>query len=177
MSIFTSAREKRYWILAALVMVTIFSTLFSGNPLLELFRSQNIQAVMFLVVMFFVGVTILLHGILTNTGKYDWVIIIGLFAVYLMLFLRLGLAERSHVLEFSVLAIFVHSAMNERLPNRFLKSAFISFCITFAIGLIDEVSQLFIPERVFDINDIVFNGMAAFFAIGFYTLVKYFKRK
>ena len=71
-------------------------------------------------------------------------------------------------LEYSVLAIFVHKALIERLnhSNQTLKPALYAFIISFSIGVIDECIQIILPNRVFDVIDILFNGIAVSMAIG-----------
>ena len=173
MSFFTSSREKKLWLWALAVLAAIFSTLFLGQPLEQLFSSQDFRAVIFVLVMFLVGVTIILHGIKTNPGKIEISIIIGIAAVYIMFILRLGMPERSHLMEYSVLAIFIHKAILERTSQgkHIPLPALLSIVITFLIGGIDESLQIIIPDRVFDPEDIIFNGFAGLMAIGSYKLI------
>ncbi len=168
MDLFKSPREKRFWIYALFVLIAIFSTLVFGRPLLRILGNQNIQAVIFMLGMFLVGITILVHGLKIRPGKTELTIWLGLVAVYLMFFLRLGLPERSHLIEYSVLAIFVHKALIERTSqeNQALKPALCAFIVTFIIGVLDECIQILIPDRVFDTDDILFNGLVVLMAIG-----------
>lgn len=163
----TSAFEKRLWIGASVVTAAIYSTLFLGRPLLELFGDQNIQAILFLTGMFLVGLVIVISGVLTQNGKVVFVLYFGILAVYFMLFVRLGLAERSHVIEYSVLAILIYNALKERQKNGITIRAlpFAAMIITFIIGVLDECLQLVIPNRHFDFADILFNGMVIVLAI------------
>lgn len=179
MPLFKSTREKRLWLVSVLVIVAIFSTLVMGRPFESLLRSQDVQAVFFLLGMALVGATVLAHGLKNRTSKIEIAIWIGLLAVYLMLFFRLGAPERSHLIEYSVLAIFVHMALTERFGDgqSKWKPAFLALVITFSIGAIDECLQLFLPERVFDPLDIIFNGMAALFAIGSSMIIQWARRR
>ncbi len=168
MSFFTSSREKQLWLCALAVLVAIYSTLILGQLYTKLFANQNVQAIIFLFGMLLVGVTILMHSLRPKTTKVEILILIGIAAVYMMLFLRLGIPERSHLFEYSVLAIFIHKALIEREKHtdNIRSSALYAVIISFAIGVIDECLQLFIPNRVFDPNDILFNGFAVTMAIG-----------
>ena len=180
MAFFTSVREKRLWALVVIVTVTIFSTLFIGRPLQNMLSDQNIQAIFFSLGLLLVGVTILSYGFQKSpVSAAEISIWIGLVAVYLMLFLRLGLPERSHLIEYSVLAIFLHLALVERQPESYKtwKTALLAFSITTGIGVLDEVIQIFLPHRVFDPNDIVFNSMAAVMAIGASLLLRLARTK
>ena len=168
MILFKSKREKRLWLVTMLVVAAIFSTLLLGQPLQQLFSNQNFQAALFWLGMFLTAFLIIYHGLKSKSGNYIIGVYIGLFAVYIMLFLRLGLAERSHLIEYSVLAIFMHQALIERYKNdpKSFKPAFFAAAISCTIGVLDETIQLFIPDRVFDTNDILFNCLAVLGAIG-----------
>lgn len=179
MPLFTSAREKRLWLYAMIVLLTIISTLIFGQPLVKLFASQDVRAVIFLLVMAIIGTTILIHGLKTLPSRTEVTIWLGLAAVYIMFFLRLGMPERSHLMEYSVLAIFIHMALIERIgqESKVLKPALLAFTATFMIGLLDECIQIFLPDRVFDPNDIVFNGFSGLLAIGSRMVLQWIRKK
>ena len=168
MLLFTSNREKHLWFWVLMVFAAIFTTLFLGQTLAELLSSQDARAVIFLIVMFFIGATILVHAIQTKPTRIELTIILGLVAVYTMFTLRLGMPERSHLMEYSVLAVFIHKAITERIRQgkQIPMPALITFIVTFLIGVLDECIQIFLPNRIFDPADILFNGMAAAMAIG-----------
>ena len=179
MSLFKSTKEKRLWLFALAVVLIIISTLFLGTPLTELLADQNVRAVFFLMGMALVAGAVLFHGFRNNASRIEWVVLIGMLAIFLMLFLRLGMAERSHLIEFGVLAIFIYMAMSERMGSNIpiLKPAIWAFGLSLLIGIIDEGLQIFIPDRVFDPVDIFFNGMAAFMAIGSSLLLQWLRKK
>ena len=178
-TLFTSSREKRLWLWTGVVIIVIYSTLFIGQPLLELLSSQDLRAAFFLLGMFLVGVAILLHGWRAKPDKFQIALITGLLAVYVMFFLRLGMPERSHLIEYSVLAIFVHQALIERLDDE--KGVWITeqmaTVLAFLVGVLDESVQLFIPDRVFDPVDILFNGMVITMAIGSALLLQWIRKR
>lgn len=175
MSIFTSSRERYLWRWVAAVLVAILVTLFFGRPLTDLFTNQNIQAIIFMLGMLLVGTAILVHALRTKPGKTEIAIFIGIIAVYLMLFLRLGLPERSHLIEYSVLAVFIHMALSERAKqvDNMPSPALLAFVLTFLVGVLDECIQIFLPHRVFDLQDIAFNGIAAALAIGSVVVIRW----
>ncbi len=179
MALFKSPREKRLWIYALIVLVTIFSTLVMGRPLQKILANQNIQAFIFLIGMSLVGVTIFSHGLKIQPSKTELTIWLGLMAVYLVFFLRLGLPERSHLIEYSVLAIFIHKALVERTTqkNQTLKPALYAFITTFTIGVLDECIQILIPSRIFDMHDIIFNGLVVFMAVGASVILTWVRKQ
>lgn len=167
MGFFTSVREKKMWFYAFLTFATIMLTLVLGQPLINLFENQDVQAIIFVMAMLLVLVTIITHGLKPQTKGKELFLLIGMSAVYLMFFLRLGLAERSHLIEYSVLTIFIYEALTERSRNKspIKYIGIISFVMASGIGVLDECLQIFIPNRVFDVQDIIFNAMASSVAI------------
>jgi cation transport ATPase len=179
MSNFKSSKEKRLWFWASMVMVLIFSTLFLGQPLAELFNDQNVRAAVFLVVMFLIGAAILFHALKTKPGKIEITLLLGIAAVYIMFILRLGMPERSHLMEYSVLAILIHKALIERgsQGEKVRLPALSAIVISFLIGVVDECLQIFLPDRVFDPQDILFNGMAVTMAVGSFVVINWARKR
>ena len=178
-SFFTSSRERIIWIFSIIILTGIFLSLIIGRPLLELFKNQDLQAGIFLLGMIFIGTCIILYGIISKPKIIELLLVIGIITVYLLLFLRLGLPERSHLIEYSALCLTIHQALLERKKQgkQITYIGFWAFAITSLIGLIDEIIQIFIPNRVFDINDILFNCLTAFMAIGVSMSIQYFRQK
>lgn len=175
---FSGSRERRYWVMVLLVVGGIMASLFLGQPLLKLFKSQDVQAGLFLTGMALTTLAIFGYGFRRKAGKSEWFLLIGILAVYLMCFLRLGLAERSHLIEYSVLALLIHQALSERKRAERLPGnvSLYALLLTFAISLLDECLQLFIPFRVFDPEDILFNALAILGAIGAVVLLRYVRK-
>ncbi len=161
--LFTSLREKRLWMGALAVFAAIYSTLFIGKPLANLLQDQDVQAIFFVAGMLLTTAAIIAHGLLTKPSGMELSILLGIIAVYMMLVFRMGAPERSHLIEYSVLAIFIHKALVERARKKklILKPAFCALAITIFIGVLDECLQIVMPNRVFDLQDILFNMIAA----------------
>jgi uncharacterized membrane protein YfcA len=166
--LFTSSREKRLWFSALVVFAAIYSVLFLGRPLANQLRDQNVQAFFFVFGLLLVGVAIIIHAVKTKPSKIELSVLIGIIAVYVMFIFRLGAPERSHVIEYSVLAILIHKALVERATQRkqIRWPALLAFVLAFLIGVMDECIQILLPNRVFDPQDIFFNGVAVTMAIG-----------
>ena len=166
-TLFTSKREKRIWACVIFIVIGIFCSLFVGQPLLNMLKDQNLQAVIFLIGLFIIGVMIIVAGLVRRANTIEWLLLLGISVVYIMFFLRLGLSERSHLIEYSALAITIHQALIERAKQigkiRFLNVY--AILISIIIGIIDELVQIALPDRVFDFEDILFNSLASFMAI------------
>ncbi|MDH3652056.1 MAG: VanZ family protein [Saprospiraceae bacterium] len=139
---------------------------------------QDLQGALFFYTMIALAATVILHGLITRPGKAEITIWLGLSAVCIMLYARLGFAERSHLFEYSVLAIFIHKALNERKlqGKKITNPGLLAFLIAFGIGVLDESIQLFLPGRVFDPLDMLVNGLAAFMAIGTSSVIRWVRK-
>ncbi|MCP9234783.1 VanZ family protein [Lewinella sp. JB7] len=168
MPTFTTRREKHLWYGVAAVVITIAATLFVGQPLADLFADQNVRAAIFLLVMGLIAATVLIYTLKKRPGRVEGAAWVGMGAVYVMFFLRLGMPERSHLMEFTVLAVLLHAALDERMSGGrgHPRAALYALLISVLLGVVDECAQLLVPDRVFDPADMVFNGLAAALAIG-----------
>ncbi|MBT8190459.1 MAG: VanZ family protein [Bacteroidia bacterium] len=178
MSLFRSKKEKTYWIFAILVAFGIFLGLFANRPLQRILTSPSVQFVLFLSGFILTIAAILFHGIKLKPSKIEIAIWIILAAFTMMFFFRLGAPERSHMIEYALLTILVHKALILRVPTRsVLKNGLLAFLISSLTGILDETLQLFIPYRVFDSEDILFNILISFMAIGSSILLSYLSGK
>ena len=155
------------WKCAFAVIAAIALTLFLSSSLNKLFHSQTVSAIGFLVVMGLVGFTLLTQGLDARLKNIEIGVIIGFVAVCLMFFLRLSLPERSHVIEYSVLAVFIYEALLERASHGGMQFPWAwAIAISSLTGVVDECAQLFLPDRFFDTDDILFNTLASLFGVG-----------
>ncbi|MCY3923100.1 MAG: VanZ family protein [Chloroflexi bacterium] len=163
MGLFGSPRERRLWLWAFAVVALIFASLGFSGRLVDLLSDDNAGAAAFSVALLLVAATILTDGLQSRPTRIEVAVASGMVAVILMVFLRLTLAERSHLIEYAVLAVFIHAALTERVEQggRVRWPAVLSILAAAAIGVIDEAIQLTLPHRVFDPIDMLFNTLAA----------------
>ncbi len=172
--------EKFYWVWSAIIIVLILSSLFLDRETLVEIQLSGLNVVLFLSGMILVALAVLTHGWFDSRIGYTWFMILGILAIYCMLFFRyLVAAERSHLIEYSILALFLLEAFKKRKQNGFdkIKPGWFALMATSLIGLFDESLQLLIPNRVFDPYDMVFNCTAAALAVGSSGLVRWFRLK
>lgn len=164
---YSSRREKRFWQFSLAVVIAIFLTLALSSSLSGLLYNQAFSAVAFLTCMILVGMTVVTQGLKWKPRGVEISLGIGIFVVYFMLFFRLAIPERSHLIEYSILAVFVYEALAERTSQgrKVFHPGILSILATSFVGAIDEFIQLFLPTRVFDWNDILFNALAALSAV------------
>ena len=177
---FTSRREKKFWVAAAFVIIAIFATLGLAQQLAGYLRDQGIITNAFWVAIYLTAGTVVWYGLKKRISNLEIGIWLGIAAVYLLVFLRMNSPEeRSHLIEYSVLAIFIHEALKERARNggNVSRPGLLAFTITALIGIVDECVQLLIPQRVFDPIDIFFNSLAAFLSVSASSALSWARNK
>lgn len=173
---FTSKREKRLWVAVTVVVIGIYSLIFIGRPLSGYLRERELLTNGFWLAIALVLATIIWHGLKQRTRPMEIGIWLGIITIYLLVLLRMAVPEeRSHLIEYSVLAVFIHEALKERHRNGkpINKRGLVAIGLTIIVGLLDECIQLFVPARIFDPIDIAFNSGAAVFAIAASSFLKW----
>lgn len=176
---FYSTREKRLWGYALLTVLVIFTSLLLSREQQLWLLQPSIQVVLFLGMMLFVALTVVVHGLkgaARTTGRF---VLPALLALGIALVFRLGAPERSHLLEFCILALFLYEALLERAQFRkgILPPALLAVLLATAIGVLDEGLQGLIPNRVLDPQDMWFNSLAAVGAIGSSKAIRWLKTR
>ena len=166
MPFFSSARERRLWSWTLVVVVAIYSTLGLASTLVGRLVSSGLFSQTFIAAFLLIGVAILTQGLKVRPGGFEIGVGFGVAAVYLMVFARLGIPERSHLFEYGVVAVFIHEALTERASQgrRVPVPALLAFLATSLIGAADECIQAILPSRVFEWVDILSNVVAALMA-------------
>ena len=167
MVLFTSQREKKLWLWTLAVVGAIYGTLGLVQPLAGLLRDRGILSAAFWLCITLVALTILVHGLKRRPSRAEIWVWLGIASVYLLLFLRMTVPEeRSHLIEYSVVGVFIYEALKERARHSQVRfPALIAIVLTILIGTLDECIQLLLPIRVFNLFDILFNALAGLLAI------------
>ena len=179
-TLFASDRERRLWTWTLAVVVAIYSTLGLARTLAGILRDEGILVAAFLIGMVLVGATVLALGLRTRPGATEIGIALGIAAVYFMVMLRMALPEeRTHLIEYGVVAVFIHEALKERARQgrRVPSPALLAIAAASGVGTIDECIQAFIPSRVFDPEDILFNFLAALMAMVSSVVLSWARRR
>ncbi len=151
-----------------MAVVLVFMSLSLAQSLAKEVDDQRWINAGFVAGMFLIVVAIVTQGLRVRPGGIEIGIGLGILTVYLLLMLRMKIpTERSHLIEYSVIALSVYEALRERSRNgRGVRlPGLLAVAITTAIGMWDELAQLFVPGRVFDLTDILFNFLAATIAV------------
>ena len=166
--LFSSRRERRLWAWTLAVVAAIYSTLGLASTLAGVLADHDLLTPVFFLCMFLFGATVLTQGLQVRPRGVEIAVGLGVVAVYLLVSLRILVpAERTHLMEYSVVAVFIHEALRERASQgrRVPLPALLAILVTSLVGAIDECIQAFLPTRVFDPVDILFNVLASVMAV------------
>ncbi len=165
---FSSDRERHLWGWTAAVVLAIYATLGLARMLADALGGTGIGAGLFILGCLLVLATVVTQGLKVRPSGAEIGVALGVIAVYLLIFVRMSVpTERSHLVEYGVVAVFVYEALSERArQGRTVPfPALLAVLATAAVGTIDELIQLLLPSRVFDPVDILFNVLAAVMAV------------
>lgn len=165
---FASARERYLWLWAAVVVLTIYGTLALRRTLVEFLREEALLGLGFVCGMVLIGVGVLLLALRVRPRGIEIGVAISVMAVYLMVMLRMAIPEeRSHLIEYSVVAALIYAALTERASQgrHVPVPALLAVLITTLVGTVDEGIQWLLPNRYFNLYDILFNLLAAVMAV------------
>ena len=168
MSVFTSDRERHLWLWTLAVVVAIYSTLGPARTLVEALRERNLLRVSFALVLILVVGTIARQWLKSRPGWREIGVALGVAFAYLTTFIRMeSPEERTHLVEYGVVAALIHQALLERVHHgrRVPAPAALTIAVTALLGVVDEVVQVMLPSRFFDYRDIFFNALAGFMVI------------
>ena len=180
MSLFSSGRERRLWLWAISAVAAIYLTLGLVLPLTKVLRESGLLEASFVFAMLLVGAAVVTFGLSTRPGGAEIGVALGIIAVYLLVFIRMAIPEeRTHLIEYGVVASLVYQALKERVSQgrRVPVPALLAAAITAVVGTVDECIQAFVPGRVFDPLDILFNILAGVMAISASVSLRWARRR
>ena len=166
--LFTSRRECWLWIATIGVLVAILSTLALARAFAQQLSGLGLGVWLFVLCCFLVLATVVSQGLRARPRGLEIAVLLGIAAAYILVFVRMSIpTERSHLIEYGVVAVFIFEALTERARNgrRVPAPALLAIVLTSLAGALDETVQLFLPSRVFDWMDILFNSLAAIMAV------------
>lgn len=166
--LFVSQRERRLWIWAALVAAGILISLSFARSLSATLRDRALLDAAFAVAFLaaIAGVVVLAVRRRPRAGQIGVALVVV--AAYAMTFIRMGIPEeRTHLIEYGILAVLVYEALLERRRHGSSPRlpALVAIVSTVLLGWLDEAVQAVMPERVYDWRDVGFNTLAAVMAV------------
>ena len=180
MALFVTVRERRLWLWALAMASSIYSTLgLTGTLAQRTAEGDPLDVFLFFFVMGLLAMTVLAYGLKIRPRGAEIGVLLGIVVVFFMMFARMTLAERTHLIEYGVLAIFVREALGEgRSGGRRIPSpGLLAILVTTVVGTIDEYLQVYMPSRVFDPIDILFNFLAAAMTVTALAILTWMRRR
>ena len=180
MSWFSSRRERRLWIWTLLVVAAIYATLGLATTWAGVLRDSGLLSFFFVGAMLLIGAAVVTRGLQVRPGGLEVAVALGVAAVYGLVFVRMALeTERSHLIEYGVVALLIHEALSERASQgrRVPAPAVLAFLLAVTVGAVDEGIQAWLPVRVFDPLDILFNALAALMAVAASAALAWARRR
>ncbi|MEZ5175524.1 MAG: VanZ family protein [Acidimicrobiia bacterium] len=168
------------WFFAFAVVALIYLTLGLAGALAELIGDRALNATTFVVGALLVLATIATQGIKRSVGVAEIFVWLGIGATLVLVVTRLASpVERSHLMEYAVVAVLIYQALLERRRNGrpVPRPAWLAIGATTLLGFVDELIQVVVPNRVFDPVDIVFNTAAAVAAVGASVFLGWTRRR
>lgn len=168
MDLFTSDRERRLWFWVLFALAWIYATLGPAYVLAAQLRQRNLLRVSFVLVLLLVVAVIAWRWVKQRPGWEEIGVAIGIMVVYLWAIARIeSTEERTHLIEYSLVAILIYQALVERRRNgrKVPLPAVLTIVMTALLGWLDEGIQSMLPNRVYDIVDVGFNTLAGLMAV------------
>lgn len=166
---FTSERERKLWIWALVVVLTIYATLGLAGTLAGVLRERGMLDVAFSVAFLLAVVAVVGSALTVRPGRSEMWAGLALAVVFGMVVVRMGIGpeERTHLFEYGLLGVLIHQALEERRRNGrpVPVPALLAVLVTSLLGWLDEGIQAVLPSRVYDIRDVGVNAVAAVMAV------------
>ncbi|MEK9500276.1 VanZ family protein [Gaopeijia maritima] len=170
------ARERRLWLALAAVLLGIYATLSPVQRWAAALRDRGQLEVVTAGALLALVVVSAIAWLRTRPGRLETGVACGLGAVYVATVVRLPEPEaRSHLFEYSVVAVLILLALRERRARgeRAPAPALLAVLATAGLGWLDEGIQALLPNRVYDLRDVGFNALAGAMAVAATSLMSW----
>ena len=168
MSWFRSDRERRFTWLTLAVVAAIYASAGFAQKLAGAVPEAVFSAGYVAGLLLVLG-AVATHGLRRRPGGAEAWVLLGILGAYFVAALRVAVpAERSHLIEYSVVALLLYEALRARAAHdpRLRRPALWAIAGTSLFGLVDELIQIPIPGRYFGATDVLFDFVAAVLAVG-----------
>jgi hypothetical protein len=159
--------ERRFWLLAVVLLGVIYSTLSVARDVAEFLRERNLLRLSVLAVFALLGVAVLVWAVRQRLGPRGWGVLALGVAVFVWGVGAVSPVEvKLHFAEYGLLGGLVYLALCAR---RARAAPLVAIVLTGLAGWLDEGIQYLLPNRWYDTQDVLINAVAG--AIAVLTLV------
>ncbi len=166
-------KKQKQWMIAGLWLLFIYATLPLARSISGFLReaipfSAAINAGIFLTVtaiLIFVLIERINHDLL----NYLLLTLILIAGGLIVCFIKIP-EEKIHFLQYGVLSFLILRALNDEQPRA--KHYLLAFILTAGCGWLDEGIQHLLPQRYYDLRDILFNAGGGFLGLLFSLIAK-----
>ena len=162
---FTSNREQRFWDWTLVVVAAIYSTLGLARTLAPVLGESGLGPSLFVFSCLLILAAVVTQGLKMPPGGAEGGVALGITAVYLHR-LRADIDPDGELASDRIRCgrpLRARSSRGAGQPGA--PPALLAVLLTVPVALIDECIQLFLPSRVFDPIDMVFNVLATVMAV------------
>ena len=150
--------KNRLWILIIIYVIFIYVSLPFFPAFITTLRgffSKELLNLLSLVlsVSFFLMLSVWIYNKKYKVNQFLLIISPLLLLTYLSLSLDVWV-ERIHFIEYAVLGLLISRAVNVRTLHGIISTC----CLIILIGVVDEIIQWFLPNRVGDMRDVTMNS-------------------
>lgn len=166
--IFVSTRERRLWTVTVLTVLAIYFTLGMAVEWFRLLQASNWGTSVFLLGCCLILVFMVTRGVTKIPNWKEIAVAVGIALIYSVTLAYIKHPEeRIHVIMYGVVALLIYAALLERsvYEGRVSTIPIVVIAVTTALGSIDELLQLVLPNRVFDVYDMLYNTLASVMAV------------
>lgn len=165
--------KKIHWTAACLWTVFIYTFMMIGRSLINFLRSHTDFPILFfsLCTVLAALFVLFLFYYLALRKPSTYLLLIAAFIPFVWCLFRVKeLEEIAHYFEYGVLSTLIYAALSVDWKAK--RAWVFAFLIAAVIGTMEEVVQLWIPGRMFDLQDIKKNVIAAFFGLLFTAIAE-----
>jgi len=167
---FNIRRKNLCFLIFSYIFFIYFSLPFSRNILMKLYSLIGPSGLNFIVLMFFVFIVIFVYFLSAHlSSKLCFLVVILTFLLFIGSFLFLQRPEeRIHLIEYGFLGFLLFRLFD----SSFRFSFFIALFLVLLFGILDEIIQFFLPNRVGDLKDVIVNFLGGLWGILLSNLCK-----
>ncbi len=165
--------KKIHWTAVCLWTVFIYAFMLGGRSLIDFLRSHTDFPILFfsLCTVLAALFVLFLFYYLALRKPSTYLLLLAAFLPFTWFLFRVKeLEEIAHYFEYGVLSAMIYAALS--IDWKAKRAWIFAFLIAAGIGVLEEVIQLWIPGRVFDLQDIQKNIIAVLFGLLFTAIAE-----